>query len=217
MENHYNRENESDSDNTSSSEDDSSDDLSSSSESGSESERSRKRRKKGRKRRHKTTRRKTKHQKRDRKGSRKNSKKISRRRNQDTEFNRPRPNDICPLHGGHKWGKCRQNPKSENYAPSKPWQPPQNGNNFNRQNGNNFNRNTQERNQGGYRGPKNNNQNATGQQYHADEQCGDAGPPPNNAPQQQHQYYFGTVPTRRVRIEAPSANPYAPTRSSYAP
>ena len=27
----------------------------------------------------------------------------------------------CPVHGGHTWGDCRLNPRSENYDPPKPY------------------------------------------------------------------------------------------------
>ena len=195
MEDHFNRENESDSDSDSSSSDDESESDSSTSASSESSDEDKKKRKRKRaKTRRKKTSKKAKHSK---KSNYKRKKKTHNKRTPDKQgqgnrFSRPNVTDTCPIHGGHTWGECRLNPRSQNYDPPKP---------YNR--GNNDQQQQQQGQQGNYRG-RNSNQNNQGQQYFigdSDEQA-----PPTQAPM---------VPsgTRGIIRVPTQGNPY---QSSYA-
>jgi hypothetical protein len=37
----------------------------------------------------------------------------------NTKKNGPSPDDDCPIHGGHLWRKCNQNPRGDNYEPAR--------------------------------------------------------------------------------------------------
>ena len=125
MEDHFDRENESSSNDESiSSSDDSSDsDDSSNSESSTDSDTDRKRKRK--KSKHAKRHNKKRHQSKSKKTSKKHSKKKSSKphtSNKSSRFVGPDFNDVCPLHGGHIWGNCRLNRRGANYDPPKPYQ-----------------------------------------------------------------------------------------------
>lgn len=196
MEDHYNRKHESDSDSDSSSSDEDSDSessASSSDESDNSSDKKRKRKRKPRKK--KKTVKKSKKSKKT--SSKKKTKKTPAKSTRDNQARVTRPNvtDPCPVHGGgHTWGDCRLNPRSNNYDPPKPYRREQ----------------QQYQGQGQHDGrgrtAQSANQHTQGQQYFIGDNDGstDRGIP--NAP---------TVPsaTQIIRVPATAANPY---QSSYA-
>ena len=117
----YDRDKDSDSDasdSPSSSDEGSSDDQSSSGEeslsSSDDSSSNDEKKKRKRKRRKKLS----KKEKKQRRKKSKRHQKKKQRKNRKKEFHgTPKPSDICPIHGGHKWADCRLNNRGNNYDP----------------------------------------------------------------------------------------------------
>lgn len=115
LQDHFNREHESDtSDSSCMSSDSSSDSGSDSSDSDSDSEEGKKKKRKSKKVSSKAAKKKSKKQ--SKKKSKKKSKSTTPTK---TAFSRPTMTDICPIHGGHTWGDCRLNNRGANYDPPK--------------------------------------------------------------------------------------------------
>jgi hypothetical protein len=70
--------------------------------------------------------------------------------------NGPSPDDDCPIHGGHLWRKCNQNPRGDNYNPAR------GGGRDNGQGRGNTNPGRGNYGRGGGRGGRNNNNNNSG-------------------------------------------------------
>jgi len=126
MEDKFDRDNETESDESSGS---SSDDASSSSDesdsdsscSSSDDEKKRKRKKSKQKKR--SSKKSKKHSKKSKKKSKKKTAATRARTNAGKPHGPPKATDTCPIHGGHKWGDCRYNPRSDNYDPPKAYRP----------------------------------------------------------------------------------------------
>ena len=114
--------------------------------------------------------------------TKKNSQK-SQKKNRRGNFERPKFNTECPIHGNHKWGECRLNNRETNYNSWKPCHP-QAQNNFQ---GNLRNQTTYHHNQANPQQPNHQKQ----QSYLADSANENNGPNPYQDIGTGRSSYFG--------------------------
>ena len=203
LEDHYDREKEESSDDDDTDDDgsdDSSDDDDSSSDDDSDSDNEKKKKKKkSRKRKAKKAKKKTK------KSKRKKTKKVKVTTKKFGSY--VKPTDPCPIHNGHHiWGKCRFNPRGENYDPPKPYgtqggnsNGQYNGYRGGQQNGNYQGRNSNSNQQG---------QRNQGQQYfnNDQQQQQQQGPPQGQGGRNNMYHFSGGTASQSQPPDAPSSS-----------